>query len=106
MLSKIGLLVDFSGTKYFLNIGMRAINEAVPLTLITMWHEQETRYPAVSKSDYWDVESYTKNVGLVQRLPQLYRHLHRFTTSTLSGARFESMAFGKKGRATLEFRRG
>jgi hypothetical protein len=79
--------VDHSGTRYFINIGVRAINEAVPLTLLTMWHEQETRYPPVSESDYWDVGMYTKSSGLVRRLHQLYQHLDRLSLSTLAGAR-------------------
>jgi hypothetical protein len=79
--------VDHSGTRFFLDIGVRAINEAVPLTLLTMWHEQETRYPPVSESDRWDGGMYTKESGLVRRLPQLYQHLERLSLSTLAGSR-------------------
>lgn len=84
---KWGVSVDHSGTRFFLNMGLRAINEAVPLTLLTMWHEQEARYPPVSENDHWDIGMYTKRSGLVRRLPELYRHLDRLSLAALAGAR-------------------
>lgn len=87
VLKRFGLSIDNYGTKFFLNVGVRAIQEAVPLTLITMWHESETRYPPVSKEDYWDVDKYTKERGLIRALPELYQHLDRLTASTIKGAR-------------------
>ena len=93
---RYGIAVDHSGTRFFLNVAVRAINEDVPLTLLTMWHEQEARYPPVSETDRWYVGMYKKRSGLVRRLPQLYLHLDRLSLSTLAGAqdrrRFAKMA--------------
>ncbi len=37
----------------------------VPLTLVSAWHERETKYPPIEKNDYWDPDEYTPDKGLI-----------------------------------------
>ncbi len=73
--------------EYILNIYGRAYPEVAPLTLITMWHERETRYPPLDGSDYWDPARYTTSTGLVKLYPRLVKHAKRLCDGTLGGAR-------------------
>ncbi len=68
----------------------RALPEVAPLTLITMWHERETRYPPLDGSDYWDPGRYTASSGLVKLYPRLVKHAARLCEGALSGARSAS----------------
>ncbi len=72
---------------YILNIYGRAYPEVTPLTLITMWHERETRYPPLNWSDYWDPGRYTASSGLIKLYPRLVKHAKRLCDGTLAGAR-------------------
>ena len=37
-----------------------------PLCLLTMWHEREPRYPAISKKDCWDPAAYGSTRPLIK----------------------------------------
>lgn len=56
----------------------RALPRAVELSLLTMWHEEPTRYPPASRLDYWDPDAYTSEKELVKQLPMLTRHAKLF----------------------------
>lgn len=64
---------ELSKLPFFLGLG-RASPKAYPLSLLTMWHERETRYPPINKTDYWDQSSYTLKEPLVKALPMLFEH--------------------------------
>ena len=87
ILRRYGIATNQNSIGFFLNIAARASQEAVPLALLTMWHERRSRYPPIGTPDDWNVEAYTRQTGLIRGLPLFYRHLDRLVTSTLSGAR-------------------
>ena len=60
-----------------INIYGRAGPELFPLTLLSMCHEKETRYPAIEPNDYWDSEAYTPERGLIRSYNLLARHMSR-----------------------------
>ncbi len=72
--------------RYFLNLRGKAFPEVIPLALMSMWHERETRYPPVDKTDYWDPNKYEASKGLVQLYPRLHRHAQRLCLGTIAGA--------------------
>ncbi len=72
---------------YILNVYGKAYPEVAPLTLVTMWHERETRYPPLGGSDYWDPGRYTASSGLVRLYPRLVKHTRRLCDGALEGAR-------------------
>ena len=73
--------------EYILNVYGQAYPEVAPLSLVTMWHERESRYPPLSESDYWDPDRYTANAGLVRLYPRLFKHAKRLSDGALGGAR-------------------
>ncbi len=73
--------------EYILNVYGRAYPEVAPLTLVTMWHERETRYPPLDGSDYWDPARYAASAGLVKLHPRLVKHAKRLCDGALGGAR-------------------
>jgi len=62
---------------FMLNLYGRAGPELFPLTLVSMWHERETRYPPVDTADYWDPQSYTREKGLIKNLELFHTHTSR-----------------------------
>lgn len=72
---------------YILNIYGQAYPEVAPLTLTMMWHERETRYPPLTRSDYWDPAKYTASAGLVKLYPRLVKHTKRLCEGSIGGAR-------------------
>jgi len=80
------LMQDPETVRYALNIHGRAFPEVAPLAFLTMWHERETRYPAVDPSDYWDPTKYTRSSGIVQMYPRLYHHTRRLCGGAVAGA--------------------
>lgn len=81
------LMSDPDTLRYILNVYGRALPEVAPLTLITMWHERETRYPPLDGSDYWDPSKYTTSSGLIRIYPRLHKHARRLCEGALGGAR-------------------
>ncbi len=73
--------------EYILNIYGRAYPEVAPLTLITMWHGRETRYPPLGGSDYWDPGRYAASSGLIRLYPRLFKHARRLCDGAVGGAR-------------------
>jgi HEPN domain-containing protein len=62
---------------YVLNLYSRAGPELFPLTLVSMWHERETRYPAIETKDYWNPDDYTPAKGLIKNYKLFHRHTAR-----------------------------
>ncbi len=62
---------------FVLNLYGRAGPELFPLTLVSMWHERETRYPPIERDDYWDPAAYTAHKGLVKNYELFHRHTAR-----------------------------
>jgi|SRR5579862_7109494 len=60
--------------EFFLNLYGRVREELVPLIMVSMAHEQESRYPAIESKDLWDVKAYTAEKGLIKNHELLYRH--------------------------------
>ncbi len=85
-LKKAGFSIDLDFISYALNISGRAIQELVPLAIVTMWHERETRYPPVSEKDKWDPWAYTKDKGLIKMFPEFQRHMKRLNVAVMRGA--------------------
>ena len=54
--------------------GVRSYPRAIALSMLTMWHEEATRYPPVSRLDYWDADAYTKEKALVKKFPMIADH--------------------------------
>ncbi|HEV2137527.1 MAG TPA: HEPN domain-containing protein [Nitrososphaerales archaeon] len=79
--------------RYVVNIYGMAFPEVAPLALVTMWHESETRYPAVDDSDYWDPKMYTSRSGLVRMYPRVARHTKRLCDGALAGSRAAAELF-------------
>lgn len=78
---------DPKALEYILNVYGKAFPEVAPLTLLTMWHERETRYPPLDGSDYWDPDRYATSSGLVRLCPRLLKHAGRLCDGALVGAR-------------------
>ena len=83
----VSLMSDPETVRYILNIYGKAFPEIAPLAFITMWHERETRYPPIDRSDYWTPERYSVNSGLVQLYPRLRKHAKRLCDGAYAGAR-------------------
>jgi hypothetical protein len=81
------LMSDPDTLRYVVNIFGKAFPEIAPLALVTMWHESETRYPAVDDSDYWDPKMYTSRSGLIRMYPRLAKHAKRLCDGALVGSR-------------------
>jgi hypothetical protein len=63
----------------FATSGVRSTPRALSLTLLTMWHEEATRYPpGSSRYDYWDPGAYTADKEMVKQFPMLARHAKVF----------------------------
>jgi HEPN domain-containing protein len=73
--------------RYVVNVFGKAFPEVAPLAFVTMWHESETRYPAVDESDYWDPGLYTLRSGLIRMYPRLSKHAKRLCDGALVGSR-------------------
>jgi hypothetical protein len=78
---------DPETVRYIVNTYGMALPEVAPLALVTMWHDNETRYPGVEESDYWDPKMYTARSGLVRLYPRLARHAKRLCDGALAGSR-------------------
>ncbi len=72
--------------EYILNVYGRAFPEIAPLSLVTMWHERETRYPPLEGTDYWDPGRYVLSSGLVKLYPRLMKHAKRLCEGAVRGA--------------------
>jgi hypothetical protein len=73
--------------RFILNVYGKAFPEVPPLAFVSIWHERETRYPAIDKTDYWDPRMYTKKFGLIKMYPELTKHATRLCDGALAGSR-------------------
>lgn len=71
---------------YMLNMYGRAGPDLFPLTLVSMWHEKETRYPGVEKKDYWNPAEYTQDKGLIKNYSLLHDHTERLCKAMLAAS--------------------
>jgi HEPN domain-containing protein len=72
---------------FALNLFGRAGPELFPLTLVSMWHEKETRYPPIAKEDYWNPEEYTSDKGLITNYKLFYSHTDRLCRAIKTASR-------------------
>jgi hypothetical protein len=81
------LMSERETVRYVVNIFGKAFPEVAPLALVTMWHENETRYPPVDDLDYWDPKMYTSRSGLIKMYPRFAKNAARLCDGAHAGSR-------------------
>jgi hypothetical protein len=72
---------------YLLGV-MRASPRAYALSILTMWHEEPSRYPPIPGAYcYWLSNSYTRDKRLIQRLPVLLAHAGVLSSNVLKSTK-------------------